>query len=367
MEKTDKPIRVAQMMTYMNYGGVEMAVMNYYRHIDRTKIQFDFFALEGSTIPQREEIERLGGRVYVVPKYTNLCRYEKAIIEKFRENNYPIVHSHMNTLSVFSLRGAKKAGIPNRIAHNHSTIGKGETKKNIIKYALRPFAKKYPTRLCACSEFAGRWLYGSRAEFTVIKNAIEPQKYKYDENKRRALRAELHIEDKFVIGHIGRFCFQKNQEFLIDVFSEAVKKNPDSVLLFVGEGENEDLIRNKVKTFGLEDNVLFMGRRANACDFYQAMDCFVLPSRYEGFGIVAIEAQASGLPVVCSTCVPAEVKVTDSVSFLSLQDSPEKWAQEITEKKAVRKDMTAVLTEAGYDIETEAHVLLDYYLDLLKV
>ncbi len=148
---------------------------------------------------------------------------------------------------------------------------------------------------------------------------------------------------------------------------EAVKKNPDSVLLFVGEGENEDLIRNKVKTFGLEDNVLFMGRRSNAWDFYQAMDCFVLPSRYEGLGIVAIEAQASGLPVVCSTCVPAEVKVTDSVSFLSLQDSPEKWAQEITEKKAVRKDMTAVLTEAGYDIETEAHVLLDYYLDLLKV
>ena len=135
------------MMTDMNYGGVEMVVMNYYRHIDRTKVQFDFFALEGSAVPQREEIERLGGRVYIVPKYTHLSAYEKEIIRLFKQNQYKIVHSHMNTLSVFSLWGAKKAGIPNRIAHNHSTAGKGETKKNIIKYALRPFAKIYPTKL----------------------------------------------------------------------------------------------------------------------------------------------------------------------------------------------------------------------------
>lgn len=172
-----EPIRVAQMMTDMNYGGVEMVVMNYYRHIDCNKVQFDFFALEGSSVPQREEIERLGGRVYIVPKYTHLSEYEKEITRIFKQNHYKIVHSHMNTLSVFSLWGAKKAGVPNRIAHNHSTAGKGETKKNIMKYMLRPFAKVYPTELCACSRYAGEWIYGKNADFRVFNNAIDLNRY----------------------------------------------------------------------------------------------------------------------------------------------------------------------------------------------
>ena len=140
--------------------------MNYYRHIDRSKVQFDFFALEGSAVPQQEEIERLGGHVYLVPRYTHLVQYERAIMELFRKNQYQIVHSHMNTLGVFSLWGAQRAGVPNRIMHNHSVAGKGETKKNFVKYLLRPFAKIYPTQLCACSESAGRWLYGD-SEFRV--------------------------------------------------------------------------------------------------------------------------------------------------------------------------------------------------------
>ena len=162
MEQNAQPIRVAQMMTDMNYGGVEMVVMNYYRHMDRSRVQFDFFALEGSTLPQREEIERLGGRVYVVPKYTHLPQYGREIGRLFRQNGYQIVHSHMNTLSVLSLWGAKRAGVPNRIAHNHSTVGRGEGAKNVMKYLLRPFAAVYPTRLCACSRTAGSWLYGEK-------------------------------------------------------------------------------------------------------------------------------------------------------------------------------------------------------------
>ena len=199
-----KPIRIAQMMTDMNFGGVEMVVMNYYRNIDRTKVQFDFFALEGSTIPQKEEIESLGGRVFVVPKYTHLKKYEKEIQRLFKENNYKIVHSHMNTLAVFSLYGAKKAGVPNRILHNHSTAGKGETKKNIMKYMLRPFAKIYPTKLCACSKYAGKWIYGKNTKFRVFNNAIDLEKYKFDPIRREELRKTLGIQDKKVIGHIGR-------------------------------------------------------------------------------------------------------------------------------------------------------------------
>ena len=363
-----EPIRVAQMMTDMNYGGVEMVVMNYYRHIDRTKVQFDFFALEGSAVPQREEIERLGGRVYIVPKYTHLSAYEKEIIQVFKQNQYKIVHSHMNTLSVFSLWGAKKAGIPNRIAHNHSTAGKGETKKNIIKYALRPFAKIYPTKLCACSRYAGEWLYGKNAEFQVFNNAIDLSRYSYDPQKAAAVRKELGLEDKFVVGHIGRFCYQKNHDFLIDIFNELHKQRQEAVLLLIGEGELEQDIRNKVKELGLTDSVRFMGKQKDTSEFYQAMDCFVLPSRYEGLGVVAIEAQACSVPVICSTAVPKDAKITSSVRFIGLDESCSNWADCVLDviKTQVKRNKREEVRKAGYDIEVEAQKLTDFYEELLK-
>lgn len=363
-----EPIRVAQMMTDMNYGGVEMVVMNYYRHIDRTKVQFDFFALEGSAVPQREEIERLGGRVYIVPKYTHLSAYEKEIIRLFRQNQYKIVHSHMNTLSVFSLWGAKKAGIPNRIAHNHSTAGKGETKKNIIKYALRPFAKIYPTKLCACSQYAGEWLYGKNAEFQVFNNAIDLSRYSYDPQKAAAARKELGLEDKLVVGHIGRFCYQKNHDFLIDIFNEIHKQRQEAVLLLIGEGELEQDIRNKVKKLGLTDSVRFMGKQKDTSEFYQAMDCFVLPSRYEGLGVVAIEAQACSVPVICTTAVPKDAKITSSVKFIGLDESSSNWADCVLDviKTQVKRNEREEVRKAGYDIEVEAQKLTDFYEELLK-
>lgn len=363
-----EPIRVAQMMTDMNYGGVEMVVMNYYRHIDRTKVQFDFFALEGSAVPQREEIERLGGRVYIVPKYTHLSAYEKEIIRLFRQNQYKIVHSHMNTLSVFSLWGAKKAGIPNRIAHNHSTAGKGETKKNIIKYALRPFAKIYPTKLCACSQYAGEWLYGKNAEFQVFNNAIDLSRYSYDPQKAAAARKELGLEDKLVVGHIGRFCYQKNHDFLIDIFNEIHKQRQEAVLLLIGEGELEQDIRNKVKKLGLTDSVRFMGKQKDTSEFYQAMDCFVLPSRYEGLGVVAIEAQACSVPVICLTAVPKDAKITSSVKFIGLDESSSNWADCVLDviKTQVKRNEREEVRKAGYDIEVEAQKLTDFYEELLK-
>lgn len=363
-----EPIRVAQMMTDMNYGGVEMVVMNYYRHIDRTKVQFDFFALEGSAVPQREEIERLGGRVYIVPKYTHLSAYEKEIIRLFKQNQYKIVHSHMNTLSVFSLWGAKKAGIPNRNAHNHSTAGKGETKKNIIKYALRPFAKIYPTKLCACSQYAGEWLYGKNTEFQVFNNAIDLSRYSYDPQKAATVRKELGLEDKLVVGHIGRFCYQKNHDFLIDIFNEIHKQRQEAVLLLIGEGELEQDIRNKVKELGLEDSVRFMGKQKDTSEFYQAMDCFVLPSRYEGLGVVAIEAQACSVPVICSTAVPKDAKITSSVKFIGLDESSSNWADCVLDviKTQVKRNEREEVRKAGYDIEVEAQKLTDFYEELLK-
>lgn len=366
MEQTAQPIRVAQMMTDMNYGGVEMVVMNYYRHIDRSRVQFDFFALEGSTLPQREEIERLGGRVYVVPKYTRLPQYEQEIIRLFQQNGYRIVHSHMNTLSVFSLWGAKRAGVPNRIAHNHSTAGKGEGAKNAMKYLLRPFAAVYPTRLCACSETAGRWLYGKKP-FRVFNNAIETGRFVYDPAVREAVRRELGLGDRLVLGHIGRFCYAKNHEFLLDVMAQVRRLRPDAVLLLIGEGEGEADVRRKAEALGLRDAVHFLGRQSDPAKFYQAMDAFVLPSRYEGLGIVLIEAQAASLPVICSSEVPQEAKILSSMRYLSLQDPPAVWAAAAVQaaEQEKRRDTTAELRQAGFDIGTEAKKLEEFYLSLL--
>ena len=366
MAENTAPLRVAQMMTDMNYGGVEMVVLNYYRHIDRTKVQFDFFALEGSTLPQREEIERLGGRVYVVPKYTHLPQYETAIQNLFQQNGYRIVHSHMNTLSVFSLYGAKKAGVPVRIAHNHSTAGRGEGAKNAMKYLLRPFAAVYPTQLCACSQTAGKWLYGKQP-FRVFNNAIELERFTYDPAKREAARRELGLGDRLVLGHIGRFCYAKNHEFLLNVMAEVCKLRPDAVLLLVGEGEGEDAARQQAEALGLQENVRFLGRQSDTTKFYQAMDAFVLPSRYEGLGIVLIEAQAASLPVVCSTEVPQEAKILPEMQYLSLQESPAVWAKAAVDaaEKVRRRDTTADLRDAGYDIRQEAKKLEEYYFSLL--
>lgn len=361
---SDKPIRVAQMMTEMNFGGVEMVVMNYYRNIDKSKLQFDFFALEGSALPMKDEIKKLGGNVYIVPKYTNLNKYEKEIQRIFKENNYQIVHSHMNTLSVFSLYGAKRAGVPIRIAHNHSTAGKGETKKNIMKYILRPFSKLYPTELCACSEFAGEWIYGKKTKFKVINNAIDLEKYRYNSQIREKIRDELGLKDKFVIGHIGRFCYQKNHQLLINIFDKTLKQLPNSVLMLIGEGELEQEVRKQVKDKGIEDSVLFLGKKKDAYKYYQAMDCFVLPSRYEGLGMVAIEAQASGLPVVCSKNVPHEAKILENMVFV---DSLNGYINAINASVNFnRVDTSEIVRQAGYDIEIEAKKLEYYYEELLK-
>lgn len=360
-----EPIRIAQMMTDMNYGGVEMVVMNYYRHIDRTKVQFDFFALEGSTIPQREEIEKLGGRVYIVPKYTHLISYEKAIQKLFRENKYQIVHCHMNTLGVFAMYGAKQAGVPIRILHNHSTAGKGETKKNIVKYLLRPFATLFPTHLCACSQYAGEWIYGRDRKFKVINNAIDIRKFSYNAEQRETLRKELGISDKFVIGHIGRFCYAKNHNLLIDIFAELVKKKEQAVLLLIGEGELEEEIKRKVERLGIDDKVIFLGRRNDAYRYYQAMDLFLLPSRYEGLPVVGVEAQAAGLPCIFSDNVPNAAKILDSTLFICSESNVSAWVDKVVDTaKFIRRDCSDDLMEAGFDIEIEAKKLVEYYLHL---
>ena len=287
MENVDEKIIVAHIMGKWNGGGVESVVMNYYKNIDRNRIQFHFLCDEDSTDIPYEEIEKLGGKVIVIPPYQKLFKYQKELYRIFKENNYKIVHSHINALSVFPLRIAKKAGVPIRIAHSHSTSNKKEWKKNILKMILRSFSKLYANNYFACTEYAGKWLFGKkvveRKELNVINNAIDLKKFEFNENIREDLRKELGIkEDTLIIGHVGRFMKQKNHEFLIDVFEKAIKQDDNIYLILVGQGPLEDKIKEMAKEKGIEDKILFLGQRNDVNKLYQAMDIFVLPSLYEG-------------------------------------------------------------------------------------
>ena len=363
--KKEGPIRVAHIIGKWLGGGVEAVVMNYYRHIDRSKIQFDFLCDEDSTNIPYEEIEKLGGRVILIPPY------QKVLIRIFKENNYKIVHSHINTLSVFPLRAAKKAGVKVRIAHSHSTTNKKEWKKNLLKQILRPFSKVYATDYMCCSELAGRWLFGDKAydseKVYLLNNAIDLDKFKYNESLRKEKRKELGIsDDTLVIGHIGRFVAQKNHTFLIDIFNELHKKNPSSLLLLVGQGPLKEEIENKVKELEPDDSVRFLGQRNDVNELYQAFDVFCLPSLYEGLPVVGVEAQASGLLCILSNAMTKETKVLDITKFISLNNTSKDWADSILYdvKKYNRIDTSKEMTSKNFNIKEEAKKLEKYYLNL---
>lgn len=347
--------------------------MNYYRNIDKDKIQFHFLCDEDSTNIPYEEIEKMGGKVIIIPPYQRLFEYQKELYRIFKENNYKIVHSHISTLSVFPLRIAKKAGVPIRIAHSHSTSNKKEWKRNLIKNILRPFSKVYANQFFACSELSGRWLFGEKAfknnKIKIINNAIDLEKFKFNKEIRNKIREKLDIlEDTLLIGHIGRFVTQKNHEFLIDVFDEIHRRKQNSKLILIGQGNLKKKIVKKVEELGLKDNVIFTGQINNVSDYYNAMDIFILPSLYEGLPVVGIEAQANGLLCEFSTDMTKETKVLNTTRFISLKETPENWAKIILEdyKNFKRKDSFDEMTENNFNIIKEAKKLEEYYIEKRK-
>lgn len=360
----DKPIRVAHIIGKWLGGGVESVVMNYYRNIDRSNIQFDFICDDDSTNIPYQEIEKLGGKVILIPPYQKVFKYHKKLKRTLKEGKYQIVHSHINTLSVFSLYAAKCAGVPVRIAHSHSTTNKKEWKKNLLKQVLRPFSKLFATNYMACSELAGRWLFGdktyNKGEVYILNNAIDIDKFVYNEKNRKKHRKELGIkDDALVIGHVGRFVEQKNHRFLIDIFNEVHKLNNNSILLLVGQGPLEEEMKEKVNALGLTDSVMFLGQRSDVNELYSAMDVFVLPSLYEGLGMVAVEAQVAGLPCVLSTEVPEIAKISNNVEFIKLNDIVNNWANIII--KLNTKNRNFINTNRDYDIAKNASKLNVYY------
>ncbi len=370
------PIRIAQIVGKAKNGGVESFILNRYQYIDKTKIQYDCIIDEDSTCYTfQDKIISLGGRIIVVPPYQKLIANQKALYKIFTENKYPAVYSHLNTLSVFPLFTAWLAGIPVRIAHSHSTAGKGrgEFKRNIMKYILRPFAKIFPTDLCASSNFAGEWMFGKRTMRTgrvsIWSTAIDIERFAYNEESRREIRGRFNLEGKFVVGHAGRFVSQKNHDFLLDVFYELHKLRSDSVLFLVGDGPLFNKFRDKVKALGLEDGVIFAGSVSDIEKYYNAMDVFIFPSIYEGLGMAAVEAQISGLPVIASRVLPDDAKICDNFCFMSLTQTAGDWAREALKISDgyIRLDMSGYAYEKGMDMKTEAAKMTQWYCDLLGI
>lgn len=369
----DKPIRVAHIIGKWVGGGVESVVMNYYRHIDRSRIQFDFICDSDSTNIPYEEIKKLGGNVILVSPYQKVFKYHRELKKVLKEGQYQIVHSHINTLSVFSLCAAKRASVPVRIAHSHSTTNKREKKKDFLKQILRPFSKIFATDYMCCSELAGRWLFGdkeyNKGSVYLLNNAIDLSQFKYNELVQKQKRYELGVSDKtLVIGHIGRFVEQKNHSFLIDIFHEIHKKENDSILLLVGNGPLLENVKKKVSSLSLDDCVLFLGQRNDVRELYQVFDAFVLPSLYEGLPVVGVEAQATGNLCFLSDDMTKETKILDSTVFMPLDEGSKKWSLAILEaiKKYKKHDAKNELTRNGYDIKMEVTKLESKYLSLLE-
>lgn len=370
-----KPIRILQCVTIMNRNGLENRLMDIYRNIDRSVIQFDFMTNRTEAGEFDEEIVQLGGRVYHMSRIAprSFFRYIRELRTFFQEHpEYRIVHSHLNTLSTWPLLMAKKAGVPVRIAHSRNA-SMDRNIKMVYKAFSRLFINGQATDRFACSRSAGVWLFGEKQvekeTFHVIPNAIQLDRFLYSEEKRQKMRGDLGIgEQELAIVCVARFSRQKNHGYLLRVFSEIRKKRPNSKLYLVGQGELEQEIRGQISALNLENSVVFLGSRSDVGDVLTAMDGFLFPSFYEGFGTVLVEAQCSALPVLASDTIPSETKLCDCVEFASINEAPQVWADKLLRmvNTSERTDNSELIREKGYDIRQSYTWMQQFYLSKMK-
>lgn len=365
---TLEPTRVLQVVTIMNRGGLETMLMNYYRQIDRSKIQFDFMVHREERGHYDDEILKLGGKIYTMPQIRpgNYRLYFKMLDEFFAHHSeYSVVHSHINENSSFVLRAAKRANVPCRIAHSHLSDLGMDLKLPFRMYA-RFVMKNNPNKFFACSRNAGQWLFGKEVsdsnDMTVLNNAVDVDSFKLDKGIRNQIRQELQAGDKLVLGHVGRFNKQKNHDFLIDIFKSVHDKCPESMLVLVGDGYLKPAIEKKVARLGLSPHVRFLGVREDIESLLQGMDIFVFPSRFEGLPVVLIEAQAAGLMCLVSDAITRETDATGRIQFISLKQSPVEWASQVLASSYEHEDTSRLMRTNGFDTNEMSKWLANFYI-----
>lgn len=359
-------IRILQCVNDMHRAGLETMIMNYYRNIDRDKIQFDFLTHRAERSDYDDEIESMGGRMYYAPRLypQNYPSYFRWMDHFFKAHNeFKIIHSHIDAMSYLPLLAARRSGIPIRIAHSHSTSIDKDF-KYILKQFYRLRLNGVATHRFACGDAAGRFLFRGKA-FQIIPNAVDARRFWFDCKLREHKRKELGLTDEFTVGHVGRFCYPKNHKFLIDILRQLLFKCPNSILLLAGVGEKEEEIKKYVSELGLQDKVRFLGNRTDVNELYQAMDVFVLPSLFEGVPMVGLEAQFSDLPCFFSDKVPTEVRFNEDVQFISLDSSAAQWAEAILKvKDRERMRNRPDIMNSKFDIKVAYQILERQYEQL---
>ncbi|MBQ7647281.1 MAG: glycosyltransferase family 1 protein [Clostridia bacterium] len=361
-------IRILQSVSNMDRGGIETMLMNFYRHVDREKVQFDFLANKPDPGDYDDEIKSLGGRIFISPGFMSYRKYVDYMTRLFKEHpEYKIIHTHNGSLMLYALRAAKKNGIPVRIAHAHATAVPFGL-KNELKKLMRPMIKYAATEYWGCGNAAGRFYFSKKRwddRHELIHNAIDVDAFAFNEAARAAIRREYGLGDKFILGHVGRLTPQKNQQKILDIYAELRKINPNAHLVMVGTGELEAKLKKHAEEINITDGVTFTGVQSNVNEWYSAFDTFIMTSINEGLPVVAIEAQAADLPSVFSDTITSEIKVTDRAKFIGLNDDPLTWAKAISQiKPGERTGRANELKEAGYDIRYEAKRMQDLYLEL---
>lgn len=358
--------RVLQIGMYGNLGGIDSFLMNYYRNMRKTNIQFDFINMYPEFV-YRSEIISLGGKVYDVPYVKkHPIRYYCKLIRIIKDNNYQIVHVHMlSAANIIPLIVAKKCKVEQIISHVHCNNIIGSRLKKLLNSINKKFVISLANTYCACSKSAGDWFYGTKKKYIVIPNAIDYEKFLFNSKKREKIRKELNINNKFVIGHVGRINEVKNQMFVLDIFQSMLNYKNNIILLLIGTGELEDKIKYEIKKRNLNDKVVLLSPMKNVYDYYQAMDSFIFPSKYEGFGMALVEAQISGLPCYASDKVPVETKILNSTVYMSLDNPPIKWAQIIlkSSKPTTRKLSKCDVANNQMNIKYQVDKLIALYGD----
>lgn len=364
-----KKTKVLQIVSGLDGGGVENILYNYYSIMDRNLIEMDIIVHSPYIGKMENKFKELGCEIYhVTPKKENILMNFFEINKIIKNGKYDVVHSRQDYRSFPSLFAAKIHKVNKRVVHCHIAYLPEKFKQTISRKLFTWLTKKTSTNYFACSVGAGKWFYGindyHKGKVSVLNNAIKVDKFSFNENVRAAKRKEMGLEKRFVIGTIGRFTYQKNHQFLIRIFEKIHNKNPNAILLLTGKDELEHEIRQQVEELNLSNSVIFLGIRDDVDELMQVMDVFLLPTRYEGWGNVLIEAQISGLKCITSKdVVPKETKVTNCIEYLSLNESIDTWANSVLKYSNgyERSDKSGDIKNAGFDVLTQANRLERFY------
>lgn len=365
-------IKILHIVPALDGGGVENLLLNYYLNMNRDKFKFDFIVYGEERGALESTFEELGSTIYHIPsRHEDLFKSLKQMKKIIYCNGYNIVHAHQNRTSFIPLFYAKRCGISTRIAHSHMAYEPENIIKKLQRKLFSLLIKYYANHWFACGIEAGKWLYGkktvAKGKVNVMNNAIDLKNFIFNENIQKQKRKELGIEGKFVVGHVGRISYQKNHKFLIEIFNEIYKLNKDVVLLLAGRGELESEVKEQVENLGLTDVVKFLGVRNDVPELLQAMDVFLLPSRYEGLPVVLVEAQASGVICFASDTITKEIQVTNTLKYMSLTTDPSIWAKEILYSTQYKRENNFdIMQNSGYSIEKESKLLEVFYLNAIN-